>query len=208
MLGAQGADDPRLGQRSDDRPGQIITWWTATPHALIGMPTGLRTGIAALDIDRKGGVDGLRALAGRDYVDLPQTPTVLTARGGFHLHFQRPAGGFRNTVGKAGRGIGDGLDWRCDGGLVILPSPGTGYRWDDTCNYDTCARLAGARRPTAAGSRDQRLHKHNGRLATIGPTVSGLAGVERCLRAASKGERNSAAVLGSAPFRRGHRRQA
>ena len=42
---------------------QIHDWWTRWPHALIGMPTGERTGLAVLDIDMKNGMNGLRTLA-------------------------------------------------------------------------------------------------------------------------------------------------
>jgi hypothetical protein len=38
-----------------------------------------------------------------------------------------------------GRGIGPGLDWRGDGGFVIVPSPGSGYDWDPHWNFDTAA---------------------------------------------------------------------
>src|SRR4051794_30359350 len=79
-------------------PETIKEWWARAPHALIGMPTGQRTGIAALDIDMKNGVNGLRTLAGLGFADLPVVPTVLTPSGGFHLHFRRPENGFANTA--------------------------------------------------------------------------------------------------------------
>jgi hypothetical protein len=180
-------------------PQQVHAWWTHTPHALIGTPTGEPVGeladrldgIAALDIDLKGGKNGLRSLAKLGYVDLPKTPTVLTPTGGLHLHFERPAGGFRCTVGAVGRGIGDGLDWRCDGGYIVLPSPGSGYRWDDTCNYDTCSRL-----PVPADLLPREVEpKPYTRAGVAGQlqlavTVNSLNGVARCLTAAKQGERN------------------
>src|SRR3954451_16334734 len=80
--------------------------WTRYPHALIGMPTGECTDLAVLDVDMKNGVNGLATPAGRLGPDeLPGTPTAYTATGGLHLHFQRPDGGFGNTVGAGGRGI-------------------------------------------------------------------------------------------------------
>jgi hypothetical protein len=176
------------GSGATTNPVTITDWWgSQVPHALIGMPTGKRTGLAVLDIDRKNGKDGLRSLAELGYAQLPRTPTVLTAHGGFHLHFELPAGGLRNTVGAHGRGIGDGLDWRGDGGFVILPSPGSGYVWAEW-NYDnsTCLPVPADLLPAETNA----YTKHSGRLASIGPTVSGHAGVERCLRAASEGERN------------------
>jgi hypothetical protein len=175
------------GNAATTNPATIGAWWgTRWPYALIGTPTGERTGLAVLDVDMKGGKNGCRTLAGLGYVDLPKTPTALTPTGGFHLHFERPEGGFRNTAGAYGRGIGDGLDWRCDGGLVILPSPDSGYRWG-AWDHDNSTRLPV---PADLLPREVEPNPYTGRLATIGPTVSGLAGVERCLRAANEGERN------------------
>jgi Bifunctional DNA primase/polymerase, N-terminal len=97
---------------------------------LIGVPTGEVIGCAVLDIDMKNGNDGFKTLADLDGCPiLPPTPIVHTASGGAHLYFQRPECGLRNTAGSRGRGIGSGLDWRGDGGYVIVPSPGSGYRW-------------------------------------------------------------------------------
>ena len=111
-------------------------------HALIGMPTGERTGLAVLDVDMKNGKNGLRTLAraARHRPSCRSRRPYGPRRGGLHLHFQRPEGGFGNTVGAGGRGIGDGLDWRCDGGYVVLPAPGSGYRWDEH-SYETCTPI-------------------------------------------------------------------
>jgi hypothetical protein len=174
------------GNAATTDPATITAWWTASPYALIGMPTGARTELAVLDIDMKNGKNGCRTLAKLGYVELPKTPTVLTPSGGFHLHLERPENGFRNTTGERGHGIGDGLDWRCDGGLVILPSPGSGYVWGGW--DDTCPRLPV---PADLMPREVEANPYSGRLATIGPTIEGLAGVTRCLCAASRGERNS-----------------
>jgi hypothetical protein len=164
-------------------PEQIAASWTQLPYALIGMPTGARSGIVVLDIDRKNGKDGVRTLARLGYAELPATPTVLTAHGGFHLHFQRPEGGLRNTVGAGGRGIGDGLDWRGDGGYVVLPAPDSGYRWGEL-HYGNCA----LRLPPEDLLPRQAEAPH---LSSATPTTTGLAGALRRLHAASPGERNN-----------------
>src|SRR2546430_16120117 len=96
----------------------------------MGAQPGDPLGGAVLNIDRKeGGPAGLATLGKIDCPILPLTPTVYTASGGMHLYFTRPEGGLRNTNGERGRGIGPGLDWRGDGGYVILPRPGSGYSW-------------------------------------------------------------------------------
>jgi hypothetical protein len=59
---------------------------------------------------------------------------VHTASGGLHLYFQAPDDEIRNTAGARGRGLGRGLDIRGDGGYVIVPAPGSGYRWDSACH--------------------------------------------------------------------------
>lgn len=40
----------------------IRDWWVRWPLAMIGMPTGKRSGVVVLDVDRKNGVDGLANL--------------------------------------------------------------------------------------------------------------------------------------------------
>jgi hypothetical protein len=174
-------------------PAIITAWWSDSPYALIGTPTGERTGIAVLDVDRKNGKDGFRTLAGLGYVDLPRTPTVLTRTGGAHLHFDRPEGGFRNTVGAHGRGIGEGLDWRCDGGFVVLPAPGSGYVWAEN-NYDTCSRL-----PVPADLLPREVEPKAGAAGRLGLslTMNSLAGVVRTVAQAPVGERNRVTFWGA-----------
>lgn len=117
---------------------QIREWWRRWPEALIGVPTGLATNVAVLDIDVKDDrANGYDALDNLGFAILPNTPMVHTGSGGLHLYFALPAGGLRNTSGQRGRGIGSGLDWRGDGGYVILPSPGSGYAWDPHWNFET-----------------------------------------------------------------------
>ena len=125
------------GLRAAMTDSTIITnWWTRWPEALIGLPTGEPIGCVVLDIDRKEGEpDGLETLHKIDTPIMPLTPTVYTPTGGMHLYFARPEDGLRNTNGNRGRGIGPGLDWRGDGGYVIAPSPGSGYRWDQRLHF-------------------------------------------------------------------------
>lgn len=78
---------------------------------LIGIATGERSGIAALDIDNKpGGLEWFAA--NRD--KLPATRTHRTRSGGLHLWFKhRP--GLRSSVAA----IAPGIDVRADGGSCI-----------------------------------------------------------------------------------------
>lgn len=68
---------------------------------------------------------------------------VHTASGGLHLYFNPPEHvEIRNTEGAEGRGIGPGLDWRGEGGYVIVPSPGSGYQWDPVYDLDAFEPVA------------------------------------------------------------------
>jgi hypothetical protein len=120
---------------------QIAAWWsTSWPDALIGVPTGRESGFVVLDIDvkddRRNGFDSLAYLG---HAILPDTPMAHTGSGGLHLYFTPGPHDIRNTNGERGRGIGPGLDWRGEGGFVIVPSPGSGYDWDPHWNLDTAA---------------------------------------------------------------------
>jgi Bifunctional DNA primase/polymerase, N-terminal len=117
-------------------PDIIARWWTRWPEALVGMPTGRPSGRVVLDIDiKRPGVNGFDALEDLGRSILPETPMVHTASDGLHVYFAPPEPPIRNTAGSRGKGIGPGLDWRGEGGYVILPSPGSGYRWGDLHNF-------------------------------------------------------------------------
>jgi hypothetical protein len=117
---------------------QIEAWWGGKyRNALIGMPTGLASGLIVLDIDNKQGGNGFHTL-GDHYAlyDLPETPQVFTRSAGLHCHFAydgKPE--IRNSEGI--HGLGPGLDIRGEGGWVVLPCPGSGYSWHSQFNFDT-----------------------------------------------------------------------
>lgn len=124
-------------QAATCEPAIIRDWWHRWPLALIGMPTGPRSGRNVLDIDVKDPCAyGFDTLAELGFAILPVTAMSHTASGGLHLHFRADVP-IRNTAGKRGRGIGPGLDWRGDGGYVVLPSEGSGYWWDPVCGPET-----------------------------------------------------------------------
>jgi hypothetical protein len=108
---------------------EVRRLWHRNPGAvLIGSPTGF--GFVVLDIDLREDRDGFATLARLlGSTALPETLTAATPSGGRHLYFDVPDPPIRNTAGERGRGIGPGLDWRGQGGYVILPAPGTGYSW-------------------------------------------------------------------------------
>jgi Bifunctional DNA primase/polymerase, N-terminal len=119
-------------------PAVIENWWRGWPNALIGIPTGLPSGVAVLDIDvkddRTNGFDSLKDLG----LVLPATPMVHTASGGLHVYFANPERELRCSAGL----IGPGLDVRAAGGYIIAPSPGSGYRWDPIHHFGSVAPAA------------------------------------------------------------------
>ncbi len=116
-------------------PYQIIEWWNKWPDALIGMPTGEKSGYTVLDIDIKDSVDGSDSLhtLENQYSQLPNTKEVLTPSGGYHYWFKYAD--VRNSQSK----IGNGLDIRGNGGYVIIP-PSNGYEWEAS-NPDEVAAM-------------------------------------------------------------------
>jgi putative DNA primase/helicase len=122
-------------------PGVVETWWSRWRDALIGSPTGKVTGVVVLDVDvKRHEANGFDSLANLGHAILPDTPMAHTPSGGLHLYFRQPDNlEIRNTTGSRGQGIGPGLDWRGEGGYVIVPSPRSGYHWDPHYNIDTTA---------------------------------------------------------------------
>ena len=117
--------------RASTDPDQIRAWWTQFPKALIGMPTGARSGVIVIDLDPKDAPleTVLRTL--HDAVGpLPQGPRTETQSGGLHIWFKVPDEGEipKNSAKRLER-----IDWRGDGGYVIVPpsvmADGKAYRW-------------------------------------------------------------------------------
>jgi hypothetical protein len=97
---------------------RITAWWNRWPGANIGVPTGGRSGVLALDVDPdKGGEESLTLLED-SHGALPETRTHSTGSGGRHYLFKYPEGsGIRNSTSK----LAEGLDVRAEGGYIIVP---------------------------------------------------------------------------------------
>lgn len=142
---------PRVGggfKAATCDPAQISTWWTSWPEALIGMPTGARSGILVLDLD----VDKTGAPVGEDLaLEMglfdEGDPGASTPSGGRHVYF-RHVPGIRNSAGK----LGAHIDVRGEGGYVCVPGAG-GYQrngpppWVPTGLRDAGPTLSAALRP-------------------------------------------------------------
>jgi DNA-binding transcriptional ArsR family regulator len=129
-------------------PDQIRAWWRRWPDANIGVPTGKRSGILALDVDHPTALDALEDEHGK-----LTTRTHSTGSGGMHLLFvYPPSQEIRNSAGK----LGEHLDVRGEGGYIIAPPSHTTRPYqllDDLPLADTPAWLIEAgRRPRSAAS--------------------------------------------------------
>lgn len=93
-----------------------VAKWPGLTNGNMGLHPG-PSGLLVVDVDVKNGALGEEALSGlqRQYGPLPETYTVTTPSGGWHLYFKRP---FSEIIGNVD--IGSGIDIRCDKGYVVM----------------------------------------------------------------------------------------
>lgn len=110
---------------ASDEFARIVEWWTDWPDARVGLPTGKRNDLLALDLDTKNGKDGVAAMAAIGFPDIAvlSPVRVRTPSGGWHLLF-RDDPDLRNSVSK----IGPGVDVRAEGGFIVAPGSWKGDR--------------------------------------------------------------------------------
>ncbi|MDW9473593.1 AAA family ATPase [Sinorhizobium medicae] len=94
----------------------VRQWWRRNPDALVGIPTGEKTGFFALDVDVKEGKHGDVSLAAleAEHEPLPPTVVVQTATGGTHFLFKH-VDGLTTSTGS----LPADIDIRAQGGYVI-----------------------------------------------------------------------------------------
>jgi hypothetical protein len=129
-------------------PGRISELWRGREDANVALACGAPSGVMVLDIDVKGEVDGLTALAALEdeHGQLPETPEQKTPSGGRHLFFLQPAGrelynkvGLRRYGRDGTKTVFAGLDIRTSsadglsrrGSVALTPStkPNGAYTW-------------------------------------------------------------------------------
>lgn len=88
--------------------------------------------VVGIDLDRKGGVDGvteLRRLCVAAAADWPDTLTIATPNAGLHLYFRMPAAiEVPSSTGKVGPGIDVRAPGRRSGGYLVGPDSVVGGR--------------------------------------------------------------------------------
>src|SRR5262249_53741284 len=115
--------------------GQIRTWWRIYPCAMVGIPTGPRSGIWVLDedVDVTKSIDGRATMARleNEHGAFRLTLCSVHPRGGKHRLFRWTGINIRSSTAK----IGPGSDVRGDGGYFVAPPSvrvdGMSYRWED-----------------------------------------------------------------------------
>ena len=116
-----------LDASTEERLASI--WFERHPSRGVGLATGQRSGVWALDLDSEDAAKGWAAMQ-NEHGGRIRTVVSRTKRG-YHLFFKMPTNGtdVRNSAGR----IGDGIDVRGSGGYIVLPpSPhpeGGVYRW-------------------------------------------------------------------------------
>lgn len=100
---------------------QIRRWWAEHPEALVGVPTGHRTGLVVVDFDTGAAGHATQEWLAENQQALTATRIHQTGGGGRHYLFRLPPnvrirGGVSVPLGKVVR---PGLDIRAEGGYII-----------------------------------------------------------------------------------------
>ncbi|MGK7650872.1 bifunctional DNA primase/polymerase [Roseovarius sp. B08] len=102
-------------------PQRVESMWRQHPYAMIGLPTGPKSGLYVIDLDvdkNTGEAVGEASLSALGMADLmAEGLSVCTPSGGRHIYFRHPGEGFGNSAKR----LGNGIDTRGDGGYVIAP---------------------------------------------------------------------------------------
>ena len=110
-------------KKASTDPAVVARWWGINRQANIGLLTG--KGFGVIDVDGRNG--------GKIDPAWPETLTVRTRSGGWHLYY-RVEGEVRNSAGK----LAPGIDVRGDGGMVVVP-PSPGWEWANDLAMATIA---------------------------------------------------------------------
>jgi hypothetical protein len=137
-------------QDASSDPAQVTLWWRRWPDANLGMPTGRPSGLDVVDIDVHPAGSGFaafeRARAG-GYVD-GWARLVRTPSGGVHAYFLRSESGVQRSwqVPKAH------IDFRGDGGYIVLPPSRIAAESGDVRRYELIAIAQHTPHPVDAGA--------------------------------------------------------
>lgn len=145
-------------------------WWSDWPDALVGMPTGERSGVWVLDMDAHKGASESDLPC-----SLPPTRCVRTRSGGKHFYFRHV--GLGNSPGR----LPAAWDVRGTGGFVIVPG-NPGYKLEyDLPPVEAPEWLLALIRPKPYVPRPSAPYKPQSHDAYVASAVSAeLAALSRC----------------------------
>ncbi|ADX73380.1 MULTISPECIES: bifunctional DNA primase/polymerase [Actinomycetes] len=114
-------------------PEQVAAWWSRTPNANIGIPTGAPSGVVVVDVDVHGPHDGRAAFQRATDAGLVDGAGLLvrTPTGGAHVYFPATPGREQRSWQAATAGV----DFRGDGGYIIAP-PSRRIIDGSVCRYE------------------------------------------------------------------------
>lgn len=122
-------------QRSRPATSQVAAWWRRWPDANVAVVTGTVSGVLVLDVDPRHAGDETLARLEEGWGALPRTVETRTGGGGRHLWF-------RLDAPLPSGPLAPGLDFRADGGLVVVPPSthvsGASYEWARGRGPDEC----------------------------------------------------------------------
>jgi len=120
---------PHIKSWQDEASADLVVvkkWWRQWPEANVAIPTGHKSGLVAVDVDVKNGVNGFESLSSIEARFGEQgTRRIETPSGGIHLIYSC------NQWVKNRVGILDGIDVRGDGGYIVAQGSvidGSAYR--------------------------------------------------------------------------------
>ena len=98
---------------------QVAAWWSRTPNANVGIPTGAASGVVVVDVDVHGPHDGRAGYQRATDAGLVDGAGLLvrTPTGGAHVYFPATPGSEQRSWQAATAGV----DFRGDGGYIIAP---------------------------------------------------------------------------------------
>lgn len=101
------------------RVAEVEAWWSRTPEANLGVPTGGTSGMVVVDVDVHGSADGRIAFdrASRAGLVGGWALLVRTPSGGLHALYAATPGVDQRSWQAAAAGV----DFRGDGGYIIAP---------------------------------------------------------------------------------------
>lgn len=112
---------PRGYRSASVEPSEIISWWTSWPNAMIGIPTGIVSGILVIDLDGEKGLASWGELS-RELGFDPHETMCEKSPGGMHYYYRFPIIEDK-TPGCTTSALGPGIDTRGEkGSIVVAPS--------------------------------------------------------------------------------------